>query len=47
MQDDPSLQSSVFKKLPVHNVFNFACNYKVTLHFSDDELQRNVRLVYR
>lgn len=45
MQDDPTLQSSVSKKILVYYMFNFARNYKLALHFPD-ELQRNFHLVY-
>jgi len=36
-------ESSVFKKLPIHIVSSFVCNYKITLphNFSGHELQEN------
>jgi len=37
----PPSQSSVFRKMPVQNVFNFVHNYEVTPCFPDHELGQN------
>jgi hypothetical protein len=41
----PLLYFSVIRKIRLRNILNFLQNYKVTPHFSDDELGKNYHLI--
>jgi len=46
IQDELPAQCPLFGKLRIQNMFNFVRDYKVTSHFSDNKLLKNLYYVW-